>query len=132
MRNEAAFSKSLRTALELSGAMVQSVESGSTALGIPDIYFRTLKIDGWIELKNLVYPIRGHLDVPFRPGQYAWLKRHWEMGGTSVLAISGVEGIWFYKGDRIQKTYTVPFTPDLSLNRLDGKRIVEWLEEEET
>lgn len=128
MKDEASFSRSIRHALESEGAMVQSVESGGTAVGIPDLFIRTEKISAWMELKNLIYPVRSYLEVPFRPGQLAWLKRHSALGGISALAIASLEGIYMFKGAEIAGSYYAPLPASLVLSRVSGRAILEWLE----
>lgn len=129
MRSESVFSHSFRKCLTDQGAMVQSIESGLTGTGIPDIYVRTRKISAWIELKNLIYPIRSYIEIPFRPGQLAWLIRHHNMGGVSVLAVAHPGGFWFFKGSEICATYKYPFPYSLAMTRLSGEKIIYWLEE---
>ena len=76
-RNEAAFSKALVTALRNRGWFVQRIESGETGKGIADIY--TVSPTGvamWIELKRVHMNIPSKInfvDIPWRPGQQAWL-----------------------------------------------------------
>ncbi len=76
-RNEAAFSKALVTALRNKGWFVQRIESGETGKGIADIY--TVSPTGvamWLELKRVHMNIPSKInfvDIPWRPGQQAWL-----------------------------------------------------------
>lgn len=76
-RNEAAFSKALVTALRNKGWFVQRIESGETGKGIADIY--TISPTGvamWLELKRVHMNIPSKInfvDIPWRPGQQAWL-----------------------------------------------------------
>lgn len=76
-RNEAAFSKALVTALRNKGWFVQRIESGETGKGIADIY--TVSPTGiamWLELKRIHMDIPSKInfvDIPWRPGQQAWL-----------------------------------------------------------
>lgn len=130
MKNEAAFSEKLSRALRDYGVMIQRIESGSTGLGIPDTYVRTSKKSLWMELKNMYFPVTINLVVPFRPGQYGWLKRHAKLGGISVLAIATPDGFYFYHNDTIQKEYVAPLSAsaDLFLTRIDARKIVEWLD----
>lgn len=74
-RNEAAFSKALVTAMRNKGIFVQRIESGETGKGIPDLFIITKKTPMWIELKR-VHDICSHkqcVEIPWRPGQQAWL-----------------------------------------------------------
>ena len=76
-RTEAAFSKALVTALRNKGWFVQRIESGETGKGIADIY--TVSPTGvamWLELKRVHMNIPSKInfvDIPWRPGQQAWL-----------------------------------------------------------
>lgn len=76
-RNEAAFSKALVTTLRNKGWFVQRIESGETGKGIADIY--TVSPTGvamWLELKRVHMNIPSKInfvDIPWRPGQQAWL-----------------------------------------------------------
>ena len=76
-RNEAAFSKALVTAMRNRGIFVQRIESGETGKGIPDLFVITQRVPMWLELKRvhgLIPRYSGqHVDIPWRPGQQAWL-----------------------------------------------------------
>lgn len=74
-RNEAAFSKALVTAMRAKGIFVQRIESGETGKGIPDLFIITKGTPMWIELKRIHGTCSNKMDVeiPWRPGQQAWL-----------------------------------------------------------
>lgn len=72
-RNEAAFSKALVTAMRNKGIFVQRIESGSTGRGVPDIYCIIGETPLWIELKRVRRNSTRYVEVPWRPGQQAWL-----------------------------------------------------------
>lgn len=74
-RNEAAFSKALCTAMRAKGIFVQRIESGETGKGIPDLFVITKGVPVWIELKRIhtTCSDKQFLDIPWRPGQQAWL-----------------------------------------------------------
>ena len=74
-RNEAAFSKALCTAMRAKGIFVQRIESGETGKGIPDLYVITKGVSMWIELKRVhdTCSNKKNVDIPWRPGQQAWL-----------------------------------------------------------
>ena len=74
-RNEAAFSKALCTAMRAKGIFVQRIESGETGKGIPDLFVITKKTPMWIELKRIHGTCSGkkYVEIPWRPGQQAWL-----------------------------------------------------------
>lgn len=85
--------------------LAQPIESGETGLGIPDMFIRTTKTSAWMELKFRRFPIHYPFEVPFRPGQYAWLERNYKMGGTSVLMIGTLTGVYAFKNEQIEKVY---------------------------
>lgn len=75
-RNEAAFSKALVAHLRKQNWFVQRIETGSTGKGVPDIY--AVAPEGtaiWIELKRVHLCAKGRhfMEIPWRPGQQAWL-----------------------------------------------------------
>lgn len=74
-RNEAAFSKALVTAMRNKGIFVQRIESGETGKGIPDLFVITKGTPMWIELKRVHDTCSGKfaVEIPWRPGQQAWL-----------------------------------------------------------
>ena len=73
-RNEAAFSKALCTAMRAKGIFVQRIESGETGKGIPDLFVITKGVPMWIELKRIHGAChRNYVEIPWRPGQQAWL-----------------------------------------------------------
>lgn len=54
------------------------IESHSTELGIPDIYFETRTITGWIEQKYIVWPKKWDTIIQpgWQPGQLNWITKH--------------------------------------------------------
>lgn len=72
-RNEAAFSKALVSAMRSKGIFVQRIESGSTGRGVPDIYAIIGTTPIWIELKRVRHISKRFEEIPWRPGQQAWL-----------------------------------------------------------
>ena len=74
-RNEAAFSKALVMAMRAKGIFVQRIESGETGKGIPDLFIITKGTPMWIELKRIhgTCSDKQFLEIPWRPGQQAWL-----------------------------------------------------------
>ncbi len=69
---------------------LQPIESGGTGLGIPDLYFRTERRGGWIELKVGKINAEGKMKLRWEPGQLNWIKEHAELNGKTFLFI-GVE-----------------------------------------
>jgi len=67
--------------------------------GLADAYYSTEKgVDGWIELKRIMASAynNGTIEIPYRPGQYAWLKRHADRGCNVFLFVIICNGP--YKG----------------------------------
>jgi hypothetical protein len=89
--SEAGFSSALLTALKAKAKrlLIQRIESGETARGIPDLYIRNKKREYWIELKNVkcmsVYD--NHWIIPWRPGQKAWAIAYARASGLSSYTI---------------------------------------------
>ena len=88
---------------------LQRIESGSTGLGIPDIFYRTLKYDGWIESKIIKTKLTKPIVVPFRPGQFSWLRDYILLGGTAFLMvyIEDTHDVAMLKNIYIQEWYDV-------------------------
>lgn len=57
------------------GIFVQRIESGETGKGIPDLFVITKGTPMWIELKRVhgTCSNKQFLEIPWRPGQQAWL-----------------------------------------------------------
>lgn len=75
-RNEEQFSHVLVLSLRHAGCFVQRIESGQVGRGIPDIYMITPKHHAfWLELKRVHEVLTGqeYCQIPWRPGQQAWL-----------------------------------------------------------
>jgi len=126
-KNEAEFSRTLKTWLEEEGMAVQPIESAGVAVGIPDIYFSDARCKGWIELKN-VKSLNQACNVPLRPGQYAWLRRFCKKGTFCVLMVAYGEGIAVIDNKRIKarftadeiRSYTVPETGEACVEAIIG------------
>lgn len=72
--NEITFSRSLCACLKNRRWFVQRIESGTTGVGIPDLY--TIDTEGkarWLELKRVRCTWTPGIQIPWRPGQEAWL-----------------------------------------------------------
>jgi len=75
---------------------------------VPDIYFANKYRSGWIELKNIKsVPRNGIIKIPFRPGQFAWIKKH--LGYNSdIFLICTIGKQWFVKyGPDIKEKYLI-------------------------
>lgn len=75
--SEKNFSEYIRAKLRAAGFLCQRIESGSTGLGIPDMYVQGHGTDYWIETKFMrrAYPT-GEAKVSWRGGQQAWAKEY--------------------------------------------------------
>lgn len=87
------------------GLLAQPIESGETGLGIPDMYIRTGEVSAWMELKFRRFPLHYPFEVPFRPGQAAWLERNYKLGGTSLLMIGTLTGVYVFLNTNIKRVY---------------------------
>ena len=94
-RNEAAFSKALVTAMRAKGFFVQRIESGETGKGIPDLFVITHGVPMWIELKRIhgTCSNKQFLEIPWRPGQQAWLNDVQSRGVTCMTLACYDDGI---------------------------------------
>jgi len=129
MKRESNFRGALGQAIRATRNIAQPIESGSTGLGVPDIFVRTSKVSAWIELKNYKYQIRYPLKVSFRPGQAAWLERYYKLGGISILGISTLEGNFFFVNMRIKRVYNdLAAECDYFCTHIIGIEFVRWLD----
>jgi len=90
---------------------------------VPDIYFANKYKNGWIELKNIKSVSRkGIVKIPFRPGQFAWIKKH--LGFNSdIILICTIGKQWFIKfGHFIKEEYNIS---ELELFNKLSKSIIE-------
>ena len=92
---------------QIPSILIQRIETGSTGIGVPDFYFKTIYNEGWIELKE----IKGNtsreaiIKIPYQPGQYNWLKNYNALNGNAIL-ICSIDKVWYcFKGDYIQQSY---------------------------
>ena len=94
-RNEATFSKALCTAMRAKGIFVQRIESGETGKGIPDLFVITKGVPMWIELKRVHTTCSNKriLEIPWRPGQQAWLHDVAARGVTTMTLACYDDGI---------------------------------------
>ena len=107
-RNEAAFSKALVTAMRNKGIFVQRIESGETGKGIPDLFVITKKVPMWIELKRIhdTCSNKMSVEIPWRPGQQAWLNDVQSRGVRCMTLACFDDGILkiqagIYHGNRV-------------------------------
>lgn len=102
--------KWLRRLLEPRGVLVQQIETGSVASGVPDVYIRTFSVSAWCELKVGFFAHEA-LCFKWRPLQRAWLSRHNTLSGRSLLFAFfeefGQMCLTVFMGDRICENYAV-------------------------
>ena len=127
MRSEADVRGHLVKALRANNVQAQPIESGTTGLGIPDMFVRTTCKDLWVELKFERYEPRLPYTVPFRPGQYGWLRRHYELGGLSVLGVWMPSGMYLWANNNIQEVYDV-LTCNLWMHSISGAEFISWVD----
>ncbi|MFA5137392.1 MAG: hypothetical protein WC489_08445 [Patescibacteria group bacterium] len=94
-RRESAFRRALVQELRKHGAFVVPLESGETAIGIPDLYgcagspyFLELKVE---KGEGPNYKRK----IAFRPGQFPFLTRNEKEGGRSFIGIQYENGVLF-------------------------------------
>jgi hypothetical protein len=89
--SESAFSSALLTAINAKAKrlLIQRIESGETARGIPDVYIRNKTREYWIELKNVKRLSVNNTcwQIPWRPGQKAWASRYYRCAGLCSFTI---------------------------------------------
>lgn len=118
-RNEAAFSKALVTAMRNKGIFVQRIESGETGKGIPDLFVITKGTPMWIELKRVHSAChRNYVEIPWRPGQQAWLNDVSKRGVMTMTLACFDDGILVIDHHTIWNKNLVPvqvcgFYPDI-------------------
>lgn len=130
MKHESNFRAALGMAIRATHNIAQPIESGLTGLGIPDMFIRTTKVSAWIELKNYRYLMHYPLEVAFRPGQAAWLERHYRLGGLSLLGIATLDGNYFFVNEAIQRVYKSDMRGLCSFycTHIVGKDFIRWLD----
>ena len=87
--------------------MLQRIESGGTGEGIPDLFFRSLNQDGWIELKEIHWPKRGNtrIKIPFQKGQLPWITRYRSLGGHVFLFVLCNKDFYLFSKHNIKEEY---------------------------
>jgi len=85
---------------------IQRVEN-ELDLGTPDLYFSHFTTCGWIELKQFKLPKREktEITIPFRPGQYGWIRRFSRAGTRVILICYTNNGVFAFEGERIKTVY---------------------------
>jgi hypothetical protein len=92
--SESAFSSALLTALRKKAKrlLIQRIESGETARGIPDLYIHDNKREYWIELKNVKrLSVHSALwQIPWRSGQQTWASNYQRCSGLCTYTIAAL------------------------------------------
>lgn len=86
---------------------IHKIESGSTEVGFPDWYIRTMCTDIWIEAKELKrWPVREStkIIIPFGPGQFNWIMQHKKLHGKVMLIVT-YKNEWYLFND-VRLDYT--------------------------
>ena len=93
--------------IQIPWVLIQRIETGSTGIGIPDFYFKTMYNEGWIELKEIKGNVSREaiIKIPYRPGQFNWIKKYISLSGNVIL-ICSIGEVWHcFKGDYIWEEY---------------------------
>jgi len=78
----------LKTGMVGTPTQFTRIETGSTRVGVPDLYWSTPNNNGWIEFKT-VYSLQVPVIKPvWRPGQLGWVKDHTKLGDNVWLAVT--------------------------------------------
>jgi hypothetical protein len=105
--NESAMYEKLLSLLRGYPIMLQRIENRTGR--VPDIYYACSQSSGWIELKEIEMPKRKStkIKIPFRPGQFPWIKRHLKYSEQIILLCSTKEcDSWFiFRGYGIKERY---------------------------
>lgn len=99
--------RTLKSKLKGLPIKIHKIESGSTEVGFPDWYIRTMCIDIWIEAKELKrWPVREstRIKIPYRPGQFNWIMQHKKLHGKAMLIVT-YKNEWYLFSD-IRLDYT--------------------------
>lgn len=129
MRSEADVRGALTRALRANNAQAQPIESGSTGLGIPDLFVRTVEVSAWIELKFERYEPGIPYTVPYRPGQFGWLTQHYKLGGTAILGIWTPSGLHCFMNEFIREVYQEDLKHcNFGMASISGRAFLDWLD----
>jgi len=131
MKSESELRRTLVRGLRAHHVMAVSIESGTTGLGIPDVYIRTKRVGAWAELKNVKSTIKYPFTISFRPGQYQWLTTHHRLGGTSLLIVGTLFDIFVFKNEHIKEVYdkTMYKDIDFSFVNFNVAEFIDWLDQ---
>ena len=84
--------------------LLQRIESRDTAAGIPDVYFASAGVAGWIELKaRKSFPVRKETCVrleTYTEHQRRWLAAAWASGVTVFICADIAGQSYWFLGER--------------------------------
>lgn len=89
----------------------ERLETGATASGIPDVLYVQSTYHGFIEMKIAHWRRGGKLNIRWRAGQLAWLKKHDTLAGAVWVLFTTEAGVlWLVAGryaDRMRETFSI-------------------------
>lgn len=100
--------RSLICSQNRSDILVQPIETGSIALGVPDLFIQTFELAFWVELK--IVRERDHGLIKFQPTQLTWHRR--------LIKAHGIPLIMVY--DSFNDIYFITYEAFIVNSRLKG------------
>ena len=93
----------LVTELRKKSILLQRIEQQR----VPDLFYRNPWREGWVEFK--IVDTRGlKVKIPFRPGQFAWIKDYVLLGTNVLLFCIDMNAVlWIIENRDIEKEYTI-------------------------
>lgn len=86
---------------------IQPIET-TTNLGVPDLSYTFELIQGWIELKQVARIGLKTLQIPWRPGQYAWYLRYSQKSKQPYILCLTIQNRWyFFKNEDVKLKYDI-------------------------
>ena len=74
---------------------------------VPDLFFRHKQHSGWVEFK-VINTTGFKVTIPFRPGQFGWIKDYVLLGEQIYLFCIDTNGIlWILKNREIAQEYSI-------------------------
>jgi hypothetical protein len=127
-KSESAFYKALhRVVSKEKGVMMQRIETGTTGVGVPDLYIVTPQGCVWVELKNAprysadYSSASGYYKIAWRPGQQVWMASHYRISGRLCYTMCAVSnGVLLIPMVRIYDKNMVPYSDALRCESVKG------------
>lgn len=116
----------LKTGLSSYKIKMTRIETGGMELGVPDIAYRTINQDGWIEMKIIPQYSRGQIKVPFRPGQMGWIRSYRRLRGAIFLFLVIENDLCILSRHDIREVYNEDLFPVVSRFQIVGRSNVNW------